>query len=295
MGDIHSLFSTKGITDSVRMLHTPGEFARKNLLYVQEVGRLKSLQPHKSQRESLNSFLFLGVVGGEGTVFIGNESYAVKSGDCAFINCENYYAHESSGENPWELIWVHFNGCGAEGYFRLFMEQNEQKDVFRPQSMKEMEKFINKLMECQKDRDLEAELQSGEILMQLMNGCILSVMHRKDGHQDSYKVICKEIRETVNEKYKQGDLFESLAEKYGMGEEELDSCFQKTYGIMLRDYILNRRFTAAKELLRFTIKPVKEIVKESGIGNDDLFRRLFQDGEGMTAEEYRMKWAQWVK
>ena len=47
MGDIHSLFSTKGITDSVRILHTPGEFARKNLLYVQEVGRLKSLQPHK--------------------------------------------------------------------------------------------------------------------------------------------------------------------------------------------------------------------------------------------------------
>ena len=44
MGDIHSLFSTKGITDSVRILHTPGEFARKNLLYVQEVGRLKSLQ-----------------------------------------------------------------------------------------------------------------------------------------------------------------------------------------------------------------------------------------------------------
>ncbi len=56
-----------------------------------------------------------------------------------------------------------------------------------------------------------------------------------------------------------------------------------------------RRFTAAKELLRFTIKPVKEIIDESGIGNDDLFRRLFQDGEGMTAEEYRMKWAQWVK
>jgi transcriptional regulator GlxA family with amidase domain len=80
-----------------------------------------------------------------------------------------------------------------------------------------------------------------------------------------------------------------------MEEDELDACFQATYGITLRDYILNRRFTAAKELLRFTIKPVKEIIDESGIGNDDLFRRLFQDGEGMTAEEYRMKWAQWVK
>lgn len=99
----------------------------------------------------------------------------------------------------------------------------------------------------------------------------------------------------MNRKYQQPNLFATLAEKYEMKEEELDSCFQKTYGITLRDYILNRRFTAAKELLRFTVKPVKEIVEESGIGNDDLFRRLFLDGEGMTAEEYRMKWVQWVK
>lgn len=295
MGNINSLFSTKGITDSVRMLHTPDEFARKNLFYVQEVGKLKSLQPHKSQRENLNSFLFLGVISGEGTIFAGDGSYKVKEGDCAFINCANYYAHESSAEKPWELIWVHFNGHGAKGYFHLFMEQNESKSIFKPDSMKEMEKYIKELMECQKEKDLEAELQSGEILLRLMNSCVVSVMRQKGSKRDRYKEICREIRESVNEEYWQANLLTALAEKHEMGEEELDACFQKTYGITLRDYILNRRFTAAKELLRFTIKPVKEIVEESGIGNDDLFRRLFQDGEGMTAEEYRMKWAQWVK
>lgn len=295
MGDINSLFSTSGITDSVRMLYTPGEFARKNLLYVQEVGKLRSLQPHKSQRENLNSFLFLGVVSGEGTVFTGDNSYKVKEGDCALINCTNYYAHESSEEKPWELVWVHFNGHGAEEYFNLFMEQNEQKSVFRAGSIKDMQKYIKELMECQKKKDLEAELQSGEILLRLINQCISSVMQQKGSSQDRYKEICREIRESVNEKYRQANLFMTLAEKYEMDEEELDACFQKTYGITLRDYILNRRFTAAKELLRFTIKPVKEVIDESGIGNDDLFRKLFQDGEGMTAEEYRMKWAQWVK
>lgn len=303
MGDIHSLFSTKGITDSVRMLHTPGEFARKNLLYVQEVGQLRSLQPHKSQRENLNSFLFIGVTSGEGTIFVGDSSgnssdnsrYKVREGDCALINCSNYYAHESSEEKPWELIWVHFNGHGAEEYFRLFMEQNEQKGVFRPGSIKDMKAYIQELMDCQKKKDLEAELQSGELLLHLLNISILSVMRQKGSRQDRYKEICREIREIVNERYQQANLVTVLAEKYEMEEDELDGCFHKTYGITLRDYILNRRFTAAKELLRFTIKPVKEIIEESGIGNDDLFRRLFQDGEGMTAEEYRMKWAQWVK
>ena len=54
-------------------------------------------------------------------------------------------------------------------------------------------------------------------------------------------------------------------------------------------------FNAAKELLRFSIKPIHEVIEESGIRNSDLFRRLFLDSEGMSAEEYRMKWAQWVK
>ncbi len=295
MGDIYSLFATKGITDSVRMLHTPGEFARKNLFYVQEVGTLKSLQCHKSQRKSLNSFLFLGVVRGEGTIFIGEKGQKVKEGDCALINCTDYYAHESSEGNPWELMWVHFNGGSAEEYFRLFLEQNEQKNIFRPNNMKDMQKYIKELMEYQKEKSLEAELQSGELLLRLVNSCIMSVMHQKADPQDIYKTMCREIRECVNEKYQQSDLVAALAGKYAVEEEELDASFQKAYGITLRDYILNRRFTAAKELLRFTIKPVKEIIAESGIGNDDLFRRLFQDGEGMTAEEYRMKWAQWVK
>ena len=59
--------------------------------------------------------------------------------------------------------------------------------------------------------------------------------------------------------------------------------------------ILNRRFNAAKELLRFTIQPMSEVITESGIGNEDLFYQLFRENENMTPEEYRKNWAQWIK
>lgn len=295
MGDINTLFTTTGITDSKRILHTPGEFAKKNLFYVQEVGKLKSLQPHKSQREKLDSFLFLGVLNGTGTITVGKTEYKVKKGHCALIDCMEYYAHESSKEKPWELMWVHFNGNIAKKYFDLFMEQNEQKNIFEAECLEEQESFINKLMEYQQEKDLESELLSGNILEQLLNASLFAAMHHKKESKQKYKKMCNEIREWVNEKYQEIGLLQSFADKYGIEEEELDVCFQNTYGITLRDYIVNRRFTAAKELLRFTIKPIKEIIEESGIRNDDLFRRLFQDGEKMTAEEYRMKWSQWVK
>lgn len=44
------MFATEGMTSSDRSLHTPGDYAQQNLLYVQEVGRLKSLKPHRCIR-----------------------------------------------------------------------------------------------------------------------------------------------------------------------------------------------------------------------------------------------------
>lgn len=295
MSDVSELFTTTGITDSRRMLHTPGEFAKKNLLYVQEVGQLKSLQPHKSQRENLNSYLFLAVLSGEGTIVIGQKEYKIKRGQCALINCMDYYAHESSKDKPWQLIWIHFNGHTAKDYFQLFMEQNENENIFTPTNIKEIQKMIKTLMEYQEKKDLESELLSGEIIIQLLNICVLEKMQKEPESKDRYKKLCSEIRECINEHYQKENIFQLLIDRYGMEEKELDFCFQKCCGITLKDYILNRRFTAAKELLRFTVKPVKKIIEESGIKNDDLFRKLFQDSEGMTAEDYRMKWSQWLK
>lgn len=294
-GTVQTLFSASGITDSTRMLHTPGEFAKKNLLYVQEVGRLKSLQPHQSIRENLDSFLLIGILDGEGTITVKDQNIKVKSGDCVFLNCMEKYIHESSETKPWELAWVHFNGNNVKAYYDLFMDKNNQNPVFVPRSMKEYEKLIFKLMDWQKEKDLESELESGSILLSLLNMVTISAMHGGKMVVEKDTEVYGAIREFVNDKYQTKDLMNIIVEKYGYDENELNKGFQKAYGIELQDYILNRRFTAAKELLRFTIKPIKEIVEESGIGNGDLFRRLFLDSEGMSAEEYRNKWAQWIK
>lgn len=295
MNTVQTLFSATGVTDSTRALHTPGDFAKKNLLYVQEVGKLRSLQPHKSQRENLDSFLFMGVLEGEGTIEIKGQLHKLKKGDCVLLNCMDKYVHESSEKKPWELMWVHFNGITAKAYVDLFFEKNGQCSVFRPERLKEAKRYIEVLMEYQSAKDLESELESGSVLVKLMNLCLVGVMRNENAEQEQELKYCSEIREFVNDNYVEPELMELLADKYEMGEEALNTCFQKAYGIELQDYILNRRFTAAKELLRFTIKPIKEIVEESGIRNGDLFRKLFMDGEGMSAEEYRMKWAQWIK
>ena len=205
------------------------------------------------------------------------------------------YIHESSEKKPWELTLVHFNGNGAKDYFELFMEKNNGIPVFLPQSFPEFEKCICSLMGLQREKDLQSELQCSDILLRMLNTAVISAMQKeKLGIEESSEVY-RAVREIANERYQEHGLIRIISEKFGISEDRLNAGFEKAYGIELQDYILNRRFTAAKELLRFTIKPVKEIVEESGLGNGDLLRRLFLDEEGMSAEEYRNKWAQWVR
>ena len=51
---------------SDRMLYTPSEFARSNLMHLQEIGSLQATKTHTSKRQNLDSFLFFYVKDGEG-------------------------------------------------------------------------------------------------------------------------------------------------------------------------------------------------------------------------------------
>jgi hypothetical protein len=56
---VDAMFYTDGKTEkSNRVLYTASEFAKNNLIYLQEAGKLTALKPHVSERHKLQSVLF---------------------------------------------------------------------------------------------------------------------------------------------------------------------------------------------------------------------------------------------
>lgn len=289
-----SIFSSIGVTNSKRKLHTPGSFAKNNLLFVQEVGKLYSLQAHKSQREKLESILFIGIVSGRGEIKVGDILYNVSEGDCIIINCHSFYSHESSKDSPWELIWVHFYGKIAEAYYKLFYEHNSSCNVFRATSFGVFINIIDKLIFLQDTKGIESELESNIYLLELMNKSVLDVIRNDDSHEKMQK-LCNDIRKYINEHLNEEQLDEKISIKYEVDKKSLDESFLKIFGIHLEAYIMNRRFTTCKEMLRFTAKSVDDIANTTGIKDVQVLYKIFLEEEGMSAEEYRMKWSQWIK
>ncbi len=289
------LFTNEEVTQSDRCIHTPGTFAKQNLMYVQEVGRLKSLKPHRCIRENLDSYLFLIVLEGKGSLDIKGKHYEISQGDCALIDCMEHYEHISDEQAAWKLAWVHFNGHAAKGYYDLFMKYNSDKNVFITKDIALWDEKIGELLVCQKKRNLQAELRCGELLLGLLNNIIDSVSNASIMESEQEKRISNELRELLNKQYGESNVLKIAENNFGESLEQLNSKFVRQFGISVEEYISNRRFNAAKELLRFSIKPVEVVVEESGIGDMIVMQQMFREKEGMTAEEYRAKWAQWIR
>lgn len=289
-----SMFSKENVTRSERSLHTPGAFAKQNLLYVQEVGRLESLTPHRCIRENLDSYLFMVVLEGKGTLTVENREYGISKGDCAFIDCMKHYEHISDEQDAWKLAWVHFNGVGAKAYFDLFCKYC-QGNTFHTVKIDMWNELIGQLLEKQKDKSFLAELHSAELLLQLLNNIIEAVVDTDALRAEDFKQKNRVIREFLNEEYANPDVINSLEKNIGNTIEELNADFVRYYGISVNEYLLNKRLNVAKELLRFTIKTVEEVAKESGIESLAVMEKLFVEKENITPQEYREKWAQWIR
>lgn len=277
------MFATEGITKSNRVLHTPGIFAKKHLLYVQEAGVLESLAPHICRRENLESYLIFQVLEGKGLVTFDHVKYELHKGECIWIDCRKKYEHRSDDAKPWKLTWIHFDGNCAKEFYDLFRERNGLP-VFLPADGSRVRGLIGGVLETVKEN--MPELETHSLLTQLVAACIKPV---------DEKGMLKDVREFVNANYKEKDLVHLITERFQISRQELEKLFEESFGIGLRDYILSRRFHAAKEQMRFTIRPIEEVIEESGIRNEDLFYQMFREYENTSPEKYRKNWAQWMK
>ena len=158
----------KSVSD--RVLATPSAHARARYLYVQEIGTLTSMEPHISSRENLSSYLFLTVRRGEGYLTYRGKRHFIKAGDCVYINCRNQYAHESTAEHPWTLMWVHFSGNGADDFYKTYQEQ-ERSSIFHPPDTSPFTDSLTALYSLMREKPSLMELYAHRYLTDLITLC----------------------------------------------------------------------------------------------------------------------------
>lgn len=292
-------YQTSEVTNTRRVICTPPAFTREHFFHVQEAGYLKSLKPHLSKRSGLQSYLFMIVLSGSGTVTytpggmsgrgagVSFEHVAAKAHDCFFLDCTSEYTHISSEEDPWELMWVHFYGPQADAYYTYFLEHSNWH--FTTPAVNELIGCIETILGLHENRtedtDILAANQIHQILTLITTGAEDDVVH-----SSALDTKLQDILSYLNEHYTESISLDALAERFFISKYYLSREFKKEFGTTIIQYVLMKKINYAKELLRYSNSSIEEIAQTCGIDDASYFNKVFRKLEGCTASEYRRKW-----
>lgn len=284
----NSLFQGQLVT-SRRIIYTPSDFARTNLIHLQEIGSLQALRPHTSQRENLSSYLVFLVLEGSGTLSYQNRSFPLSKGDCVFLDCRKPYSHRSS-DNLWQLKWAHFYGPNLNGIYYKYTQRGG-RPCFHAHDPASFENTLDELYSIADSssyiKDMKIYEKLSSLLTLLMEESWNPDLTRK---QHAKKQNLQNIKDYIDSHYQEKITLDTLSEQFFINKYYLTRVFKEQFGVPVVSYLIQVRITHAKRLLRFTDHSIERIGQECGIGDANYFTRIFRKVEGVTPGGYRRMW-----
>ncbi len=280
-------FPDSYVESSRRMIQTPSTFARSTFYYVQEAGYLKLRESHIARRKNLESYLIVLVLSGSGTLMYDQTVYPLRKGSCFFIDCMVPYYHQSSSSDPWELIWVHFNGSSSQKYYQYF--SSKSTPAFQPQAFPELQDTMEKLLDINSNSDLSTEISSSQLIVDILTLLLLDITERQTERHPGHQKMAQ-VRAYLDEHYTEKFSLDELSEQFFISKFHLSREFRTLYGITLNHYVIARRITLAKKLLRFSDYTLEEIAQNCGFYDASYLNRQFKKSEGISASDFRKKW-----
>lgn len=272
--------------DSIRIINTPSNIAKKTYFYMQEVGYFKTQDSYFTERKNLDSFLVIYTISGCGKLRYEENDYELCSGQCFFIDCQKYHYYWTEKGKKWEFLWIHFNGTNVMGYYKQFLESG-----FHILNMKgkNIGDNIEEIIRLNQKRNLTTDILTSNLIHNILTEVLIQNYTNNMGTvylPDYIKKIVRQIERRFREPLRLDDFQkECHRTKYYIAKE-----FKKYMGVSVNEYIILTRISYAKELLKYSEFSINEITYEIGMNNVTHFINLFKAREMKTPLAYRKEW-----
>lgn len=214
-----------------------------------------------------HNFLLHCVVEGRGTLYKNGEAYPVEQGEAFLIEPEEITTYTADTENPWYYIWVEFSG---EQAMRL-------KELKSPVFEVDVSLFLN-MIRCENMRSMREEYLTGQIFL------LLSDIFKGKENKNYVKIA----ENFLLNNYMYPVKIEQVAASVGLDRRYLSRIFKEKNGIGMQQFLLNKRISEAKKLLK---SGLSVSVVSSMVGYEDsfAFSKLFKNMCGLSPKKYALK------
>ncbi|WP_019535184.1 AraC family transcriptional regulator [Paenibacillus ginsengihumi] len=285
-----------------------------NLLspYIRSAADLRAPADWHLKERALFDYELLYIMDGELLIIIEGVPYEGKPGDLFLLKPRQRHTIRSVGSQPVRQSQVHFDpyyrpdSPAMTVSFKLIEEMSEaelewvREDAHDPlfalpnylplSNPLPFETMLLRIVQEMQEEAPYAEMKAKGLFIQLWSDLLREYrekLHRSEvaGRQQELDTV----RSYLENHYGEDVTLETLARLASLSKYYLISLFKKAFGMTPMKYQQLYRIQKAKDMIRFSSDPLKQIAARCGYRDIHSFSRTFRKVEGVPPSFYRAK------
>lgn len=237
------------------------------------IGEFHSAGEWLHQRRTIDSYELILVL--EGTVYLAEESqeYALQKNELLLLEPHREHYGTRTVSAPTAFYWFHY-----------FTDLPLPLKHFDGEDVHELRRLMKQLLHrtnTPTDSPRAADAAGYLIFEELVR------LARE--RETSNRALSAKLTEYVRNA--PDVTVAELARRLGYNADYLGKYFKKTHGIGLKEYLTAERLKLARDLLLTTGLSVKQIARESGFRDENLFIKFFTYHEALSPTAFRNKYS----
>lgn len=252
-------------------------------LFVQNTGRQQCGAGYGWGPGVRDHFLLHHILSGRGTCIIDSRKYVLQAGDSFLVYPDttiHYYADE---DQPWEYVWVGFNGMDAERYVEL-TDFSRESPVLTGEGGETIALLLEEIYRAYGTAIWEHMAMMGR-LYALLSHLVERAQRGRAPRRDSLDCAEAAADYIVNH-FAEPVTVEQLADHFSVSHSSLYRKFIKRYQMSPKRFLLEYRIDRACILLATTDHSVQEVSNSVGFDDPFYFSRVFKEIRGVSPRRY---------
>ncbi len=227
------------------------------------------------------------ILKGKGRYHTEEAQYSLEAGQGFLIEPNVLTFYQADKEEPWEYLWVGFNGSNVKEYLRD-IGLNSGQLIFRSSYGARLKSVVlDMLRDTTSSITNQYERQSllYSFFAVLSKNSHISVRREENGEN----IHIRRAAEFVRNNYFNSIRITDIAKYVCVDRTYLYELFRRHLQVSPKEYLTNYRLTRAAELLTLTELNLAEIALSCGYQNAYSFGKAFKAKRGITPAKYREK------
>ncbi len=252
-------------------------------LNVHQCGWEKCKPKHSYGPAVRDHYLIHFVIKGSGKFYIDDLTFDIKENQGFLIHPGDITYYEADEKDPWNYLWVGFNGLKAKEYIRR-IGLNRHKPVITTKQPDLVCEYLNKIFESSKLEHAREVRMLGYLYLLL--SIFIEEAEIKEVANYKHEYIQKAI-EYIEMNYSRNITVQKIAEHLGLNRSYFSSLFKSVLNMSPESFLIGYRINKACELFKQNKNlRIGDVSRSVGYSDQLAFSKAFKKVKGCPPSEF---------